>query len=96
MWYALLKLRKTLSDCTVSQPNVRTSNFILCRVSGRRVTHVNDVHRTVVRMGHHTNVEKEGNPILRHDASDVTPGDVTVPVVRNEGPAAQTQILDHL
>jgi len=96
MWYDLLKLRKMLPNCTASQSNVRTSNFILCKVSGRRVTHVNDVHRSVVRMGQHTNVEEEGKPILRHDASDVTPGDATIPIVRNEGPAAQTQILDHV
>ena len=96
MWYDLMKLPKTLPNYTASQSNVRTSNFILCKVSERHVTHVNDAHQSVVRMGHHTNVEEEGKPILRHDASHVTPGDATVPIVRNEGPAAQTQILDHV
>lgn len=54
---------------------------------------MDDVQRSVVRMGHHTDVEKDGQPVLCHDVSHVTPGYATVPFVRNEGPAAQ--ILDH-
>jgi hypothetical protein len=39
-------------------------------------------------MGLHTDVEEEGNPILRHHAGHVTPGDAPVPFLRNEGPTA--------
>jgi hypothetical protein len=72
-------------ECNGRKMNVK----IRRKVSGS-VTHVNEVQRHVRRVRLDTDVEEERNPILRHHVGHVTPGDATVPLVRNERPSAQS------